>query len=104
MRYSTSCSHEWDHAREEFLSIAKEQAREQSLQMARVIGPVRKALQECGINGDPLADVRRQPQTLRHQFWKAGIAAYIPPHIYARNRDVIDPMIDTAVQTHQGPI
>ena len=33
MRYSTSCSHEWDHAREEFLSIAKEQAREQSLQM-----------------------------------------------------------------------
>ena len=104
MRYSTSLSHEWDHAREEFLSLAKEQARNQSLQMARVIGPVRKALQECGINGDPLADVRRQPQTLRHQFWKAGIAAYIPPHIYAPNRDVIDPMIETAVQTHQGPL
>ncbi len=59
MRYSTSCSHEWDHAREEFLSIAKEQARNQSLQMARAIGPVRKALRECGINGDPLADVCR---------------------------------------------
>ena len=104
MRYSTSLSHEWDHAREEFLSLAKEQARNQSLQMARVIGPVRKALRECGINGDPLADVRRQPQTLRHQFWKAGIAAYIPPHIYAPNRDVIDPMLDAAVQTHQGPL
>ena len=50
MRYSTSCSHEWDHAREEFLSIAKEQMRNQSLQMARVIGPVRKVLRECGTN------------------------------------------------------
>ena len=104
MRYSTSLSHEWDHAREEFLSLAKEQARNQSLQMARVIGPVRKALRECGINGDPLADVRRQPQTLRHQFAKVAIARRVPPHIYSRNRQVIDQMIDTAVQTHQGPL
>ena len=104
MRLSTSCWHQWDYAPEEFLQIAQERARELSLKMRRVIGPVRKALRECGINGDPLADVRRQPQTLRHQFWKAGIAAYIPPHIYAPNRDVIDPMIETAVQTHQGPL
>ena len=104
MRYSTSLSHEWDHAREEFLRIAKERAREQSLQIRRVIGPVKKALWECGCNGDPLADVRKQPQTLRHQFWKAGIVAHIPPHIYAPDRDAIDPMVDAAVQTHQGPI
>ncbi len=38
MRYSTSCSHDWDHAREEFLSIAKEQAREQSLQIVFLAG------------------------------------------------------------------
>ena len=104
MRILTSCSHDSGHARKDFLRVAKEQAREQSLQLRRVIGPVKKALWECGCNGDPLADVRKQPQTLRHQLWKAGIVAQIPPHIYAPDRDAIDPMVDAAVQTHQGPI
>ena len=104
MQHSTSWSHEWDDGREEFRRLAQEQVREQSLELRRALGPTRKAIQEYGINGDPLADVPKQPQTLRHQLAKVGIARYIPPHIYARYRDICDWMIDIAVQTHQGPI